>query len=270
MIAAEGILTARGGVSSHAALVARQMGKVCVCGAAALEIDYDAKTITVGGKTCKEGDFLSIDGTARHCLRRRVEDRAVGNHRRPHPRRQGRAGNREIQELQPAHEMVLASHPLPVRTNADTPEQTANAVAFGAVGIGLTRTEHMFFEGNRIDAMREMILADNGRSPRSRAGQAAAVSTRRLLRHLQGTERAAGDDPFPRPAAARIPAARQGAAAGSREQARHSRRENHRSASMNCTSSIPCSASAAAGWASSIRKSPGCRRGPCSKPPPNA
>ena len=78
---------------------------------------------------------------------------------------------------------------LQVRTNADTPEQTSNAVAFGATGIGLTRTEHMFFEGNRIDAMREMILADTLRSPRSRARQTVAVSARRLLRHLQGAER---------------------------------------------------------------------------------
>ena len=99
---------------------------------------------------------------------------------------------------------------LSVRTNADTPEQTANAVAFGAIGIGLTRTEHMFFEGNRIDAMREMILADNLAEPRSCARETAAVSTRRFLRHLQGAERFSGHDPFPRSAAARIPAEHEG------------------------------------------------------------
>ena len=75
-----------------------------------------------------------------------------------------------------------------VRTNADTPEQTQNAIAFGAVGIGLCRTEHMFFEGDRIDAMREMILADDARRPQSGARQAAAVSARRLRRHLQGAQ----------------------------------------------------------------------------------
>ena len=91
MIAAEGILTARGGVSSHAALVARQMGKVCVCGAAAVEVDYQARTVTVDGQTFKEGDWLSIDGTVGQGLRRPGQDRAVGDRRRPDQRRRGGA-----------------------------------------------------------------------------------------------------------------------------------------------------------------------------------
>ena len=161
MIASEGILTAKGGVSSHAALVARQMGKVCVCGAGALQIDYATKTLTADGVTYKEGDFLSINGT-------------LGN---------VYAGQLPTAPSEIVQVLVTKSldgklsdtytkfatlmnwcskvTKLQVRTNADTPEQAENAMAFGATGIGLTRTEHMFFEGNRIDAMREMILAEN-------------------------------------------------------------------------------------------------------------
>jgi pyruvate,orthophosphate dikinase len=161
MIAAEGILTARGGVSSHAALVARQMGKVCVCGASALHVDYQAKLLTVGGQSLKEGDFLSIDGT-------------VGE---VYPGELKTAPSEIIQvlvakTLQPKESPTYQNYAqlmkwcdkatrMSVRTNADSPEQAANAIAFGATGIGLCRTEHMFFEGFRIDAMREMILADN-------------------------------------------------------------------------------------------------------------
>jgi pyruvate,orthophosphate dikinase len=160
MIAAEGILTARGGVSSHAALVARQMGKVCVCGASALQVDYQAKTLTVNGQVFKEGDDLSIDGTAglvyagnvptapseviQGLLHGNAEAKASGTYKN------------FVQLMKWCSEATR----LEVRTNADNPEQTANAVSFGATGIGLCRTEHMFFEGDRIDAMREMILAE--------------------------------------------------------------------------------------------------------------
>jgi pyruvate,orthophosphate dikinase len=160
MIAAEGILTARGGVSSHAALVARQMGKVCVCGAGELQVNYAEKTLTVGGRVFKEGEYLSIDGT-----RGEVYDGQIKT-----------APSEIIQvlvekSLSPAKSPIYKNFEqlmtwcgkatrLAVRTNADTPEQTANAVAFGASGIGLCRTEHMFFEGDRIDAVREMILAE--------------------------------------------------------------------------------------------------------------
>jgi pyruvate,orthophosphate dikinase len=160
MIAAEGILTARGGVSSHAALVARQMGRVCVCGAGELQVNYAEKTLTVGGRVFKEGEYLSIDGT-----RGEVYDGQIKT-----------APSEIIQvlvekSLSPAKSPIYKNFEqlmtwcgkatrLAVRTNADTPEQTANAVAFGASGIGLCRTEHMFFEGDRIDAVREMILAE--------------------------------------------------------------------------------------------------------------
>jgi pyruvate, orthophosphate dikinase len=160
MIAAEGILTARGGVSSHAALVARQMGKVCVCGASALVVDYDAKTVSVSGQTFKEGDFLSIDGTSGQVYGGQIKTA-------PSEIIAGLInGDKAAQATEKFKNYALLmkwcaqATRLQVRTNADNPEQTRNAVAFGATGIGLTRTEHMFFEGDRIDAMREMILAD--------------------------------------------------------------------------------------------------------------
>jgi pyruvate,orthophosphate dikinase len=161
MIAAEGILTARGGVSSHAALVARQMGKVCVCGAAELQVDYDKKTLTVGGQTIGEGDFLSIDGTIGAVYAGQIKtapsEIVAGL---IHGDKAAQATEKFKDYIQLMKWCAKATR-LSVRTNADTPEQAQNAIAFGAVGIGLTRTEHMFFEGDRIDAMREMILAGN-------------------------------------------------------------------------------------------------------------
>ena len=160
MIAAEGILTARGGVSSHAALVARQMGKVCVCGAAAVEVDYQARTVTVQGQKFKEGDWMSIDGTAGKVYAGQVKtapSEIVAGLINGDKNAQQTEKFKNFQQLM---KWCSEATRMSVRTNADTPEQTENAVAFGAVGIGLTRTEHMFFEGDRIDAMREMILAE--------------------------------------------------------------------------------------------------------------
>jgi pyruvate,orthophosphate dikinase len=160
MIAAEGILTARGGVSSHAALVARQMGKVCVCGVAALQIDYDKRTLTVAGQTFAEGDYLSIDGTAGLVYAGEVKTApAEVIQALVHGNEEAKQG-RTYQNYAQLMAWCAKATKLQVRTNADTPEQARNAMAFGATGIGLTRTEHMFFEGNRIDSMREMILAD--------------------------------------------------------------------------------------------------------------
>ena len=160
MIAAEGILTSRGGVSSHAALVARQMGKVCVCGASGVAVDYDKKTVTIDGKTYREGDFLSIDGTSGTVYAGQVKtapSEIVAGLLSGDKEAQKSEKFRNFNQLMKWCEKFAR---LEVRTNADTPEQTKNAVAFGATGIGLCRTEHMFFEGERIDAMREMILAD--------------------------------------------------------------------------------------------------------------
>jgi len=160
MIAAEGILTAKGGVSSHAALVARQMGKVCVCGAAALQIDYSAKTMTVDGATYKEGDFLSINGTAGEVYAGQIPTAASEIVQVLIEKSLDGKKSQTYQNFKKLMDWCAKATRMQVRTNADTPEQTAHAIAFGAVGIGLCRTEHMFFEGNRIDAMREMILAD--------------------------------------------------------------------------------------------------------------
>ncbi|MEI6033854.1 MAG: pyruvate, phosphate dikinase [Verrucomicrobiae bacterium] len=160
MIAAEGILTARGGVSSHAALVARQMGKVCICGAAALHIDYELKTVSVADKTFKEGDFLSIDGSAGTVYAGQVPtapSEIITGLLHGDKAAQKTEKFKNFKQLMDWCSKVTR---LEVRTNADNPEQTRNAIAFGATGIGLCRTEHMFFEGDRIDAMREMILAE--------------------------------------------------------------------------------------------------------------
>ena len=160
MIAAEGILTARGGVSSHAALVARQMGKVCVCGAAALHIDYDKKTVSVSGQTFNEGDFLSIDGTLGVVYAGQIKTAPSEIVAGLINGDKDAMATEKFKNYSQLMKWCSQATKLAVRTNADTPEQTKNAMAFGAVGIGLTRTEHMFFEGDRIDAMREMILAD--------------------------------------------------------------------------------------------------------------
>jgi len=171
MIAAEGILTAKGGVSSHAALVARQMGKVCICGAADLDINYDKKTVTVSGQTFKEGDFMSIDGTS---------GIVYGGELKTAPSEiitgilQGDKAALATEKLKGFKQLMdwcAKATKLQVRTNADNPEQTENAIAFGAQGIGLTRTEHMFFEGDRIDAMREMILATTEKDRRAALGK---------------------------------------------------------------------------------------------------
>jgi pyruvate,orthophosphate dikinase len=159
MQAAEGILTAFGGASSHAALVSRQMGKVCVVGCTALDINYAKGTMTVGNRTLKDGDWLSIDGFTGEVLADQVANRPsevvqilIEKTLMP----DDSAIYRQFAELMNWADEYRG---LRVRTNADRPREALEAVAFGAEGVGLCRTEHMFFEGNRIDAMREMILA---------------------------------------------------------------------------------------------------------------
>ncbi len=159
MIAAEGILTSRGGVSSHAALVARQMGKVCVCGASGIQIDYQKRTLNANGTTLKQGDYISIDGSAGEVFAGEVTTAPSEIVQVLVDRSLGAKKSATYQEYSKLMSWADEFRTLGVRTNADTPEQVANAVAFGAEGVGLCRTEHMFFEGDRIDAMREMILA---------------------------------------------------------------------------------------------------------------
>jgi pyruvate,orthophosphate dikinase len=160
MSAAEGILTARGGMTSHAALVARQMGKVCVAGTDALCIDYGRSEMMAGGRTIKEGDWISIDGTTGEVIEGKINTR-------PSEVLQVLIEKSLDSSRSPVHQtfakvMAWADkyRKLGVRTNADQPDQAANAVAFGAEGIGLCRTEHMFFGEGKIGPMREMILAD--------------------------------------------------------------------------------------------------------------
>ena len=161
MIAAEGILTTRGGASSHAALVARQMGKICVCGAHDMDIDYGKKTLSGNGVTLKEGDHISLNGFVGNIYAGELKTA-------PSQVIQALLENKASAKKSPTYKkftqlMSWADklRRLGVRTNSDTPGQVKNAISFGAEGIGLTRTEHMFFEGNRIDAVRQMILAEN-------------------------------------------------------------------------------------------------------------
>jgi pyruvate,orthophosphate dikinase len=145
MNVAKGILTARGGMTSHAAVVARGMGKCCVSGAGALQIDYKARTMTVNNVIYKEGDWISLNGSTGQILEGKIETQD--------PELSGDFA--AIMQLADKYTRMK------VRTNADTPKDATVARSFGAQGIGLCRTEHMFFEGDRIKAMREMILADD-------------------------------------------------------------------------------------------------------------
>ena len=145
MAVAQGILTARGGMTSHAAVVARGMGKCCVAGAGALQIDYKARTMTVNGKVYKEGDWISLNGSTGQILEGKIDTQD--------PELSGDFG--AVMQLADKYTKMK------VRTNADTPKDATVARNFGAQGIGLCRTEHMFFEGERIKAMREMILAED-------------------------------------------------------------------------------------------------------------
>ena len=145
MSAAEGILTARGGMTSHAAVVARGMGKCCVSGAGAINVNYKAKTVEIEGVTYKEGDYISLNGSTGEVFADEIPTKAA-----------------ELSgDFKALMDLCDKYTKLQVRTNADTPHDAAVAREFGAKGIGLTRTEHMFFEGKKIVAMREMILADS-------------------------------------------------------------------------------------------------------------
>ncbi len=161
MDAAEGILTARGGMTSHAALVARQMGKVCVAGAGALNIDYKARQFEVNGKVVKEGDWISIDGSTGEVIAGKIETRPSEVLQVLLDKTLKPEESKTFHTYQQIMSWADEYRRLGVRTNADQPDQAANAIAFGAEGIGLCRTEHMFFGGDRIDAVREMILADD-------------------------------------------------------------------------------------------------------------
>ena len=160
MDAAEGILTARGGMTSHAALVARQMGKVCVAGCSSLEIDYATHTMTVKGKKISEGDWISLDGTTGEVIEGKVATRPSEVLRVLVDKSLDPKDAPVYQQYARIMQWADRYRRLKIRTNADQPDQALNAVAFGAEGIGLCRTEHMFFGEGKIGPMREMILAD--------------------------------------------------------------------------------------------------------------
>jgi pyruvate,orthophosphate dikinase len=160
MDAAEGILTARGGMTSHAALVARQMGKVCVAGCSSLEIDYATHTMTVKGKKIREGDWISLDGTTGEVIEGKVATRPSEVLRVLVDKSLDPKDAPVYQQYARIMQWADRYRRLKIRTNADQPDQALNAVAFGAEGIGLCRTEHMFFGEGKIGPMREMILAD--------------------------------------------------------------------------------------------------------------
>jgi pyruvate, orthophosphate dikinase len=166
MEAAQGVLTARGGMTSHAALVARQMGKVCVAGCEALSIDYNARLMRVGETVLHEGDWISVDGSTGEVIQGEIRTlpsevlqvlvSGTGNAKKSLVYRQYAKLMRWADE----------ARKLGVRTNTDQPDQARVAKAFGAEGIGLCRTEHMFFQGDRIQAVREMILSDDEKGRR--------------------------------------------------------------------------------------------------------
>ncbi len=177
MWAAQGVLTSTGGMTSHAAVVARGWGKCCICGASNLQIDYKKQTITVGKKTYKAGDWLSLNGSTGKVYEGQIPTQIS-------PVVAGVIDGTAVAKKDPIFKMYdLVSQwsdnhrKINVRTNADTPKDAAAARSFGAEGIGLCRTEHMFFEGDRIWAIREFILAED------EAGRKAALA--KLLKHQQ-------------------------------------------------------------------------------------
>ena len=161
MEAAQGILTARGGMTSHAALVARQMGKVCVAGCEALSIDYSARMMRVGETVLHEGDWLSVDGSAGEVIQGEIKTRPSEVLQVLVEGTLEAKKSRVYQQYARLMKWADEVRTLGVRTNTDQPDQARVAKAFGAEGIGLCRTEHMFFQGDRIQAVREMILADD-------------------------------------------------------------------------------------------------------------
>ena len=171
MNAAQGILTAKGGMTSHAALVARQMGKVCVAGAGTLNIDYKKGTMTVtgGSGVVKEGDYISIDGTTGEVINGKINTKPSEVVQVLITKELDGKKSAVYKTYKDLMNWADKARSMNVRTNADQPDQSANAIAFGAEGIGLCRTEHMFFGGERILAVREMILSE------TEAGRKAAL-----------------------------------------------------------------------------------------------
>ncbi len=267
MDAAQGILTAQGGMTSHAALVARQMGKVCVVGCSALDIDLKSRSFKVDDAVVEEGDWISIDGFTGEVIVGQLETRPsevlqvlIEKTMKPDES----DAYRYYAEIM---EWADKARTLGVRTNADQPDQSANAIAFGAEGIGLCRTEHMFFEGERIMSVREMILAET-----REAREAALAKLLPMQRDdFAGIFRVMGERPvtirtLDPPLHEFLPHDDE----GHRRDRRGARRRPRTSSaprSRSCTRATRCSATAAAASASPSRRSRRCRRAPSSRPP---
>jgi phosphohistidine swiveling domain-containing protein len=253
MLAAEGILTSSGGRTSHAALVARQFGKPAVVGMAELEIDLEARTMTIGDTVIKEGQVISIDGTTGEVFAGEV--RTV------------------IPDIDNPHLSMLLGwadeiRTLGVRANADYPSDAERARKYGAEGLGLVRTEHMFFETERLPLVQAMIMARNATDRAEALDAPAAAAAQRLRRPVPRHGRAARHHPPHRPAAARVPAVArrprpraggpEGAAAALPHHARDRRRADRaalqagpsRARRPSCASRTRCSARAASASAS--------------------
>ncbi len=185
MHAAAGILTARGGMTSHAAVVARGMGRPCVSGASALRINTELGTLTAGNVTLKEGDLITIDGSTGQVIKGRVAMRQ--------PELTG--------DFAALMEWADGLRRMKVRTNADTPNDAAQARKFGAEGIGLCRTEHMFFDATRIMAMREMIVASDASGRRAALAKILPMQRQDFIEHLRNHGWPARHDPAARSAA---------------------------------------------------------------------
>ena len=270
MVASQAIVTARGGMTSHAAVVARGMGLPCVAGADALEIDASGGRLTANGHAVVAGDWLTVDGATGRVLLGQV------------PTREPELGD-DFRTLMAWADDVRR---LGVRANADTPEDAQTARGFGARGIGLCRTEHMFFGEARLEAMREMILADGPGRARGGAAQAAARSSARTSRASSARWTAS---PSPSACSTRrctssCPACWSSPAASPRSSSRSAAPTRWRTWTASstsptwrgrcsgrwsgCTSRTRCSASAAAASACSTPRSRGCRPRPSSRPPP--
>ena len=245
MHAAKGILTSRGGMTSHAAVVARGMGKPCVCGAGELAIDYRRAPAAASARSqVAEGEVITIDGSRGEVI--------LGAVPTVDPKLSG--------DFATLMGWADERRRLRVRANADTPADARTARRFGAEGIGLCRTEHMFFEDARILAMREMILAGDAEGRRAALAKILPMQRAGLRRAVRDHGRAAGHHPPARPAAARVPAARAGGDRGGRQGGR-GRRRGAAAARRRAPGSQPdARACAAAGSASCSPRSTRCRR----------
>ncbi len=242
LIQARGVLTAHGGMTSHAAVVARGMGKPCVAGCEGLSIDARAGTVTIGEHVLNVGDVITIDGGTGRVI--------VGPVRLVPPAIDENFGT----ILDWADQLRR----LRVRANADTPEDAAKAREFGAEGIGLCRTEHMFMAQDRLPIVQEMIMARDEAARRVALDKLLPDAAVRLRGHLRGDGRVPGHDPPARPAVARVPALARGG----------DLRRDARAGSRSCTRRIRCSAPAAAGSGCSGPRSTRCRCARSSARPP--